>query len=199
MTDFLNELGQPVGFLIDNFTIPPQLNFTLLRGDFVQVKPISVEHISELYKAFSYDLEGRNWTYMPYGPFASEVEFSDWVKSFCFTEDPKFFTIFGPKGATGVSSYLRIDPKIGSIEIGHIHLSPLLQRTKEGTEALLLMIDWAFKAGYRRLEWKCDSLNGPSRLAAQRLGFSFEGIFRQATIYKSRNRDTAWYAIIDKD
>jgi RimJ/RimL family protein N-acetyltransferase len=199
MTNFLNELGQPIGFPIDDFTIPPRPDFTLLQGNFVQVKPISVEHISDLYKAFSYDLEGKNWTYMPYGPFVSEIEFSDWVKTSCFNKDPKFFTIIGTKGVAGVASYLRIDPKIGTVEIGHIHLSPLLQRSREGTEALLLLIEWAFEAGYRRLEWKCDALNGPSRRAAQRLGFSFEGIFRQATIYKSRNRDTAWYAVIDKD
>ena len=143
------------------------------------------------------DAKGGNWTYMPYGPFADLGVFTEWAKSTCFGDDPKFYTIFLANQPAGLASYLRIDPKIGCIEIGHIHLSPLLQRTRAGTEALLLMIEWAFRAGYRRLEWKCDALNAPSRRAAERLGFSFEGIFRQGTIYKSRNRDTAWYSIID--
>src|SRR6202040_227613 len=120
------------------------------------------------------------------------VEYVEWAKLTCFGNDPQFYTIFLGDNPAGVASYLRIEPKVGCIEIGHIHLSPLLQRTREGTEALLLMIEWAFDAGYRRLEWKCDALNAPSRHAAQRLGLSFEGIFRQATMYKSRNRDTAW-------
>jgi len=98
-----------------------------------------------------------------------------------------------------VASYLRIDPPSGSIEVGHIALSPSLQRTVAATEAMFLMMDWAFSTGYRRYEWKCDALNSPSRRAAQRLGLSYEGVFRQATIVKGRNRDTAWYAATDRD
>ena len=100
----------------------------------------------------------------------------------------------------GVASYLRIAPEVGSIEVGHINYSPLLQRTRASTEAMYLMMRRAFdELGYRRYEWKCDALNAPSRDAAERLGFTFEGVFRQATIYKRRNRDTAWYAIIDSE
>lgn len=195
----INELGQPIGYSLQNYKIPLRPNFTVLKGEIVNLSPISHSHLSHLYAAFSRDLKGGNWTYLPYGPFSKENDFMDWAKSTCFGEDPKFYTISIPEGPAGVASYLRIDPTVGCIEIGHIHLSPLLQRTRAGTEALLLMIKWAFEAGYRRLEWKCDALNEPSRRAAQRLGLSYEGIFRQATIYKARNRDTAWYAATSED
>jgi RimJ/RimL family protein N-acetyltransferase len=99
----------------------------------------------------------------------------------------------------GIASYLRIDPHNGSIEVGHINYSPLLQRTPAATEAMYLMMKNAFDLGYRRYEWKCNALNAPSRAAALRLGFSYEGIFRQAAVVKGRNRDTAWYALIDKE
>jgi len=199
MTHHVNELGQPISFAVKSFIVPIRPSFNRLLGNFIRVEPISMDHLSSLYSAFSIDSKGGNWTYMPYGPFTDSMEFAEWAKLTCFGEDPKFYTIFLDDNPAGLASYLRIEPKIGCIEIGHIHLSPLLQRTRAGTEALILMIGWVFGAGYRRLEWKCDALNAPSRHAAQRLGFSFEGIFRQATMYKSRNRDTAWYAIADKE
>ena len=199
MNQTLNSLGQPIGDPILNFQILARPNFSILKGNSVLVEPISLLHLSALYQAFSKDLSGKNWTYMPYGPFNNETEFSEWAKGSCFGDDPKFYTISGSEGPAGMASYLRIEPNIGCIELGHIHLSPSLQQTRKGTEALLLMIEWVFESGYRRLEWKCDSLNAPSRHAAQRLGFSYEGIFRQATIYKSRNRDTSWYAITSKE
>ena len=119
----------------------------------------------------------------------------------CLGDDPLFFAILdlADGKAAGVSSHLRITPAAGSIEVGHIHYSPRLQRSPAATEAMFLMMRWAFEAGYRRYEWKCDALNAASRAAAQRLGLSFEGIFRQATVYKGRNRDTAWYAAIDAE
>jgi RimJ/RimL family protein N-acetyltransferase len=195
----VNELGQPIGCAIENFNILPLPNFTKLTGLVVSVEPISDSHLPTLYSVFARDMNGKNWTYLPYGPFANEGEFVHWAEKTCFGEDPKFYTIAGPTGPAGLASYLRIKPNIGCIEIGHIHLSPLLQQTRAGTEALLLMIEWVFESGYRRLEWKCDSLNEPSRRAAKRLGFSYEGTFRQAMIYKSRNRDTSWYAITSED
>ena len=114
-------------------------------------------------------------------------------------EDPVFLAIVEKLSGRplGIASYLRIHPAEGSIEVGHIHFSPLLQRTKSATESMFLMMQWAFEAGYRRYEWKCNALNLASRRAAQRLGFSFEGIFRQMMIVKGRNRDTAWFAAID--
>ena len=115
--------------------------------------------------------------------------------------DPVFFAIIRKidNKAAGVASYLRVKPNNGSIEVGHINFSPLLQSSTEGTEAMYLMMKWAFENGYRRYEWKCNALNVKSRNAAQRLGFSFEGVFRQMMMSKGRNRDTAWFAIIDKE
>jgi RimJ/RimL family protein N-acetyltransferase len=101
--------------------------------------------------------------------------------------------------ACGVASYVNIEPSSGAIEVGHIHYSPQLQRTRMATESMYLMMKKAFELGYRRYSWKCDSLNKASRAAAQRLGLSFEGIFRQAKVYNERNRDTAWYAAIDSE
>ena len=119
----------------------------------------------------------------------------------CLGDDPLFFAIIDLADGqpAGVASYLRIVPASGSIEVGHIHYSPHLQRRPAATEAMFLLMQRAFELGYRRYEWKCDALNAPSRTAAQRLGLSFEGLFRQATTYKNRNRDTAWYAAIDTE
>ena len=147
------------------------------------------------------DREGRMWTYLPYGPFDSFEIYRAWLEEMSRRSDPLFFAIIdrGTDQAVGLASYLRIDPAAGSIEVGHLHYSPLLQRTPAATEAMFLMMERALTMGYRRYEWKCDSLNAPSRAAALRLGFSFEGIFRQATVVKGRNRDTAWFAAIDRE
>jgi RimJ/RimL family protein N-acetyltransferase len=119
----------------------------------------------------------------------------------CLGDDPLFFAVIDKADgkAVGVASYLRINPAAGSIEVGGIRYSPRLQRSPAATEAMYLMMQAAFEIGYRRYEWKCDALNAASRAAAQRLGLSFEGVFRQALVYKGRNRDTAWYAAIDRD
>lgn len=195
----MNEFGQEIGCTVDNFILPPLPNFDSLPGTVVNITPITEADLPFLFKAYSQDIEGRNWTYLPDGPFFSEQDFVNWAQKTCFGQDPKFYTISTALGPVGIACYLRIDPKIGSIEIGYIHFSPQLQRSRAGTEALILMIEWAFESGYRRLEWKCDSLNAPSRSAAQRLGLQYEGLFRQATIYKSRNRDTTWYAATSED
>ena len=117
------------------------------------------------------------------------------------TPDPYFFAIIkrASNKAVGLASYLRIKPEVGSIEVGHINYSPLLQQTREGTEAMFLLMKWAFESGYRRYEWKCNALNTKSRNAAQRLGLSYEGVFRQMSISKGRNRNTVWFAAIDKE
>jgi RimJ/RimL family protein N-acetyltransferase len=199
MENTINEYGQPVGFPVNNFIAPFPAIPHHLAGDFVRLNPLALTDLPYLYTAFSRNASEENWTYLPYGPFKDATDFTEWAQITCFGRDPHFYTIFLGDTPAGLASFLRIEPTIGCIEIGHIHLSPLLQRKRAGTEALLLMIAWVFNAGYRRLEWKCDALNAPSRHAAKRLGFSFEGIFKQATMYKSRNRDTAWYAITDKE
>jgi len=141
------------------------------------------------------------WTYLPYGPFDTLESYRAWMEGMCRRSDPLFYAIVDRETgrAVGLAAYLRIDPASGSIEVGHLNFSPLLQRTPASTESMYLMMERAFNLGYRRYEWKCDALNGPSRSAAQRLGFSFEGIFRQATVVKGRNRDTAWFSVIDQE
>jgi RimJ/RimL family protein N-acetyltransferase len=141
------------------------------------------------------------WTYLFSGPFSSEQEFTGWLETREDSLDPLYFAIVDEVAgrATGLASYLRIEPAHGSIEVGHLAFSPLLQRTRAATEAMYLMMKHAFDLGYRRYEWKCDALNAASRRAAERLGFTFEGIFRQAVVYKGRNRDTAWYSVIDRE
>jgi RimJ/RimL family protein N-acetyltransferase len=153
----------------------------------------------ELYTAASHDGDGRTWTYLPYGPFASADDLRSWVIRDCLSDDPLFFVIVdGATGrAVGQASYLNIKPAQGSIEVGHVYFSLLMKRSRVATEAMYLMMRRAFETGYRRYEWKCDALNAPSRAAAERFGFAYEGTFRQATVVKGRNRDTAWYAAID--
>ncbi|MDP5347459.1 MAG: GNAT family N-acetyltransferase, partial [Paracoccaceae bacterium] len=153
-----------------------------------------------LYAAYAADAEGRIWTYLPKGPFADLAAYWAWVDETCLTDDPMFHTILVEGQPLGVASLMRIDPAHGVIEVGHINFAPALSRTRAATEAMFLMMSRAFdELGYRRYEWKCDALNAPSRSAALRLGFTYEGTFRQATTYKGRNRDTAWFAITDGD
>ena len=172
------------------------------RLRFCRLEPLDVDrHAVDLYAANQLDAEGRNWTYLPYGPFKSIEVYRDWLRSVQDGPDPRFFAIVTKpeEKALGVASYLRITPTSGSIEVGHLHYSEVLKRSPAATEAMVMMMAHAFALGYRRYEWKCDAINAPSRAAAKRLGFRFEGIFRQATVYKDRSRDTAWYAVIDKD
>ena len=190
------------GEVVSGFKVPPHPKGISIDGKLVSIKPlIANEFAEELFMANALDKEGINWEYLPYGPFENLSDYIDWIQSFEEHNDPVFFAIISKKlkKAIGIASYLRINPNDGLIEVGHINYSPLLQRTIEGTEAMFLMMQWAFDNGYRRYEWKCNALNMRSRKAAQRLGFSYEGVFRQMTISKGRNRDTAWFAIIDKD
>jgi RimJ/RimL family protein N-acetyltransferase len=201
--EFRNELGQPIGFPVPNWTARPRPPRTPRQGRYAAIEPIDPErHAAELFEANAQDREGRMWTYMGYGPFASLAEYRRWMEGACLGDDPLFHAVrdLSTGRAAGVASYLRIDPPVGVIEVGHIALAPALQKTIAATEAMFLMMARVFdELGYRRYEWKCDALNAPSRRAAERLGFAFEGVFRQATLYEGRNRDTAWYAIIDKE
>jgi RimJ/RimL family protein N-acetyltransferase len=198
----VNALGQPLGFRVDGWTPPPRPPLEPMIGRTCRVEPLDVaRHAADLYAAHALDADGRNWTYLPYGPFATPGAYTEWLTSVAGKDDPQFHTVvdLSTKKAVGMASYLRIDPSAGSIEVGHISYTPLLQRTVASTEAMYLMMRRAFELGYRRYEWKCNVLNAPSRAAAQRLGFSYEGIFRQARVDKGRNRDTAWYAMIDRE
>ena len=147
------------------------------------------------------DPSGQAFTYLHSGPFDSLESYRQWIVTSCHGDDPLFHAIVDSSTgmATGVAAYMRIDPPNGAIEVGHLNFSPLLQQTSAASEAMHLMMKNAFALGYRRYEWKCDSLNAPSRAAAQRLGFSYEGVFQQAIVYKGRNRDTAWFSITDRE
>ena len=174
-----------------------------MEGEYCRVEPVDPErHAAQLHDANMRDTEGRMWSYLPYGPFESAAGYRSWLEETCLQDDPLFHAVIdnATGKAVGLASYLRITPAVGVIEVGHIAYSPLLQRTKASTEAMYLMMQRVFdELGYRRYEWKCDALNAASRGTAVRLGFEFEGIFRQATIYKGRNRDTAWLSITDKE
>jgi len=198
----INDLGQPVGLPVDGWQGAPRPLREVMSGRFCRLEPADPNrHATDLFASYALDGEGRTWTYLPYGPFTTVEEYRSWMTATCLGEDPLFFAIVdnATDQAVGLAAYLRIDPKNGVIEVGHLSYSPLLQRTPAATEAMYLMMKGAFELGYRRYEWKCNALNTPSRSAAQRLGFTYEGLFRQAIVVRGRNRDTAWYSIIDKE
>jgi len=174
-----------------------------MEGRLVRIEPLdAARHGDHLFAAYALDADGRNWTYMPVGPFTERAAFDAWLAGAEASADPMFHAVVERSSgeAVGVASYLRIEPAPGVIEVGYISFSPRLQRSPAATEAMALMMARVFdELGYRRYEWKCDALNEPSRRAAVRLGFTFEGIFRQATVTKGRNRDTAWFSILDSE
>jgi RimJ/RimL family protein N-acetyltransferase len=197
-----NHLGQPIGFPLPDWTPPPAPPREPMAGRYCRLEPLAPDrHAVELFRALAADADGRSWTYLAYGPFPTLDSYTAWMKATCLGDDPLFFAVIDLETGlpVGVASYLRINPAAGSIEVGHIHYSPGLKRSRHSTDAMRLMMARAFALGYRRYEWKCDALNAASRAAAERLGLSFEGVFRQATVYKGRNRDTAWYAATDAD
>jgi RimJ/RimL family protein N-acetyltransferase len=196
----MNAMGQPIGDPVINWIAPPHPPREPLVGRYCRVEPLEpARHATSLFDANARDVAGRNWTYLSVDAFDSLEDYRAWLEQVASGTDPQFYAITVDDRAVGVASYLRIAPAAGSIEVGHINFSPLLQRTAAAAESMFLMMQHAFALGYRRYEWKCDSLNEPSRVAAQRLGLSFEGVFRQALVYKGRNRDTAWYAAIDRE
>lgn len=189
-----------MGAIVPGWTPRPRPGREPMVGRFCRLEPLDpASHGESLLAANALDPDGRMWAYLPYGPFATPAEYREWLAAMQRSDDPLFFAIIdvGTGRATGLAAYLRMDPGNGSIEVGHLAYSPLLQRTPAATEAMYLMMKRAFGLGYRRYEWKCHGLNRPSRTAAQRLGFSYEGLFRQAAIVKGRTRDTAWFSILD--
>jgi RimJ/RimL family protein N-acetyltransferase len=198
----VNSLNQPIGHPLPDWSPRPVPPRTDMSGRFCLLTPLSPSHAPALHEAHSLDADGRNWTYLPYGPFASADRYARWVEWAAKQSDPQFFAIVERASGrpVGVASYLRIEPAMGVIEVGHLAFSPRLQRKPAATEAMYLMMRRAFEElGYRRYEWKCDSLNAPSRRAAERLGFTYEGTFRQMQVIKGRNRDTAWFSILDSE
>ena len=203
MTSRMNDLGQPVGAAMPGWAGAPRPPRAVMQGRFCRIEPVDVDrHGHDLFEAFSLDREGGNWTYLSYDRTATEAPFIAWMQRSCLGDDPLYHAVIDPatNKAVGLASFLRIDPANGVIEVGNIHFSPLMQRKPAATEAMYLMMRRVFaELGYRRYEWKCDSLNAPSRAAAARLGFSYDGLFPQALVYKGRNRDTTWFSIMDKE
>jgi RimJ/RimL family protein N-acetyltransferase len=197
--EYLSDTGQPVGAKVDAKPAPLPAPVTL-RGRFATVERLdAAKHGKALWEAF----KGRDalWTYSSNGPFADEASFQQWLKERVELKDPYYFTIVAPDGrALGVATYMEIRPKTRVIEVGHIVYGPDLQQKPAATEAQYLLARHAIEdLGYRRYEWKCHSLNAASRSSALRLGFQFEGVFRQHMIVKGRTRDTAWFSIIDSE
>ena len=189
-------LGRP----LPGWTPPAAPLGVTLEGAYVRLERMDPDaHAGDLHRAYSG--HDQLWDYMAYGPFSSASGYHRWAKETASGSDPLFYVlrdkVSGHCG--GVASYLRITPSAGTIEVGHICLAPEIAQGRAWTEAMFLIMDWAFTNGYRRYEWKCNALNLASRRAAQRLGFSYEGIFRQSMVIKGRNRDTAWFAVIDAE
>jgi len=199
----VNEHGQPVGDALPDWAGAWPPTATTLAGRSCRLERLDAErHADDLFDAYALAPDGRDWTYLPVGPFATREAYREWVAEAAALADPRHYAVVhGESGrALGTLSLMRHDPANGVIEVGWVVFSPLLQRTTMATEAQFLLMRHVFdELGYRRYEWKCDSLNEPSRKAAARLGFRYEGTFRQAVVYRGRNRDTAWFAMTDAD
>ncbi|WP_447919113.1 GNAT family N-acetyltransferase [Achromobacter aegrifaciens] len=197
----VNAFQQPIGPDMTGWTARARPPLTPIVGRYCRLEPLSAErHAADLYQAFSQAPDDSDWTYMSVGPFADLAAYREFAEKAQAGNDPLHHAIIDLETgrAIGTLALMRIDPANGVIEVGFVSFSRQLKRTRIATEAQFLLMSRAFdELGYRRYEWKCDSLNAPSRAAAARLGFEFEGIFRQATVYKGRSRDTAWFSIVD--
>jgi len=195
----VNEFGQPVGEELANWTTCQIPEVTHLDGRYTRVSAMSVtDHASDLWRSFR-SAPNSLWTYMSIGPFLDEAVFVKAMERLVEHPDRFPYVVEIDGVSCGLACYMRVEPALGVLEIGSIVFSPSLQRSTAATETLYLMINHAMQLGYRRCEWKCDDLNMPSRSAAERIGFRYEGTFRKATHYKGRSRDTAWYALTDDD
>jgi RimJ/RimL family protein N-acetyltransferase len=194
---------RPIGPVVDPLrqARPPERQ--MMAGERVRLEPIDPEIHAESLYALSHGPDmAWLWDYLPYGPFADLADFTGWLEGCAATADPLAFAVIdlGNGLASGMASYMNIVPADGRIEVGQIWYGPPIQKTALPTEAMFLMFSRAFdELGYRRLEWKCNDLNEPSKHAARRLGFTYEGRFRQHMIVKGRNRDTAWFSILDSE
>ncbi len=195
--------GQPIGDPVPDWASVPVPEVATLHGRYCTLERLDpARHADDLYAAHTAAPDDRDWTYLPVGPFVTRESFEDWVDEASRSADPRHYAVVdnATGAALGTLSLMRHDPSNGVIEVGYVVFSRTLQRTPMSTEAQYLLMRHVFDdLGYRRYEWKCDSLNAPSHRAAERLGFTYEGTFRQAAVVKGRNRDTAWYALIDKE
>ncbi|MDF7787727.1 GNAT family protein [Pantoea stewartii] len=203
MAQHLNQYGQPVGQSMPDWQSRPLPQREIFQGQVCRLEPFSVAaHGAALWQAWSLAEDGRDWTYLSDGPFDDEAAWLAHARTMEASRDPLHFSVVDRKTdrAVGTLSLMRIDAANGVMEVGFVTFSRLLRQTRMATEAHFLLMRYAFEQlGYRRYEWKYDSCNLPSRRAALRLGFQFEGDFRQARIYKGRTRDTSWFSIIDSE
>jgi len=198
-----NEHHQPVGHALPEWTPRARPAHDVIEGRYCRLEPLNAAaHAEDLFSGYCQQTDGSDWTYLPVGPFADLDSYRSHLQHAAASQDPQHWAVIDlrTQRAVGTLALMRMDPANGVIEVGHVTFSPLMKRTPLSTEAQYLLMRRVFdELGYRRYEWKCDALNEPSRKAAARLGFSFEGIFRQALVYKGRNRDTAWFSIIDSE
>lgn len=195
-----NHYGQPVGDALPGWQPRPLPQRVVLHGRYCRLEPLTRSHADALFAAYQLSGDGRSWTWLAREPEESIEQYTAWVESVETLSDPLHFAVIDTQTdrPVGTLALMRIDASNGVIEVGHVHFSPLLSRTPASTEAQWLLMRYAFATlGYRRYEWKCNSLNEPSRQAALRLGFQYEGRFRQALVVKGHNRDTDWFSIID--
>ncbi|MCP3722521.1 GNAT family N-acetyltransferase [Paraburkholderia sp. CNPSo 3272] len=203
MSARLNEFQQPIGDPVTGWQPRERPARVTIEGQFCRIEPIDLDrHAADLFEAYGTAADGRDWTYLFSEPFTDFAAFRQYLAKAAASSDPFHYAVIDRASgkAVGTFALMRIEPVHGVIEVGSVTFSPRRKQTPISTEAQYLLMRYVFDdLGYRRYEWKCDSLNAPSRKTALRLGFQFEGIFRQAIVYKGRNRDTAWFAIIDRD
>ena len=203
MNERMNQFGQPIGAPVPGWSKRPRPARDTLPGRYCRLEPVDVDlHAADLYQAYMEAPDGRDWTYLFTERPATPAAFAEYLAGLAASQDPLHYAIVDENTGkpVGTAALMRIEPNHGVIEVGAITFSPRLKRTRAATEAMYLLMRLAFDAlGYRRYEWKCDSLNAASRSAASRYGFTFEGIFRRAIVYKGRCRDTAWYSIVAEE
>lgn len=203
MSQPINQYGQPVGDPLPDWQTRPVPQAEVFIGEACRLEPFTLaQHGDSLFACWSEAEDGRDWTYLFTGPFSDRQAWQAYARQLEASRDPLHFAVIDPatERATGTLSLMRVQPEHGVMEVGHVAFSPKLRQTRMATEAHFLLMRYAFETlGYRRYEWKCDSCNAPSRNAAARLGFRYEGDFRQAIVYKGRSRDTSWFSIIDSE
>ncbi|HEM2541278.1 TPA: GNAT family N-acetyltransferase [Streptococcus suis] len=198
----INSFDQEIGSPLPNHTTGAFPNINILEGKTVRLEKLSLHHADDLYQFYGPNAKKADWTYLPIEPFEDRATFQDYFQTLLDSTDPYYLAIIdqATNQAVGTFALMRIDTNHRTIEVGWVIFSPQLQRTRQATEAHYLLMNYVFEElGYRRYEWKCDHLNSPSRHAALRLGFTYEGTFRQALVYKGRNRDTDWFSILDTE
>lgn len=198
----INSFGQEIGLPLPHYSSGERPSLETIQGYTVRLEKLSLHHADDLYQFYGPSAKKADWTYLALEPFENRATFQDYFQTLLDSTDPYYFAIIdqATNQAVGTFALMRIDTNNRSVEVGWVIFSPQLQRTRQATEAHYLLMNYVFEElGYRRYEWKCDSLNQASQAAAKRLGFTYEGTFRQALVYKERNRDTAWFSLLDHE